>query len=78
MNNTLLRVEGLRVNIYGNEILRDISLEIKTGEQWAIFGEAGTGKTVLAHTLAGHHAFQGKLDFFYPEEKASEKNCPCH
>jgi Fe-S cluster assembly ATPase SufC len=33
MKNTLLRVEGLRVNIYGREILRDITLEIKTGEQ---------------------------------------------
>ena len=40
-----------------------LSLEIQTGDQWAVFGEAGSGKTVLAQTLAGHHAFQGLMVF---------------
>jgi molybdate transport system ATP-binding protein len=63
MDSALLQVENLRVHISGKEILRDISLEIKPGEQWAVFGAAGAGKTVFAHTLAGQHAFQGRMHF---------------
>jgi molybdate transport system ATP-binding protein len=63
MNSNRLCVESLRVHLNGREILRGISFEIKRGEQWTIFGTAGSGKTVLAHTLAGDHAFQGRIDF---------------
>src|SRR5664279_619945 len=62
MQSTILRVENLQVTLSVKKILRDISLEITAGEQWAVSGEAGTGKTLLAHTLAGHHHFQGLLD----------------
>lgn len=74
MNPVWLRMESLGVKIGGKEILRDISLEIRAGEQWAVFGEAGTGKTVWAHTLAGGHMFSGSIDF--PERKGIrlEKN----
>jgi molybdate transport system ATP-binding protein len=69
MDSSLLVINHLCVDIYGKEILRNISLEIKKGEQWVIYGEAGTGKTVLAHTLAGNHAFQGSIDF--PEKEGN-------
>ena len=38
-------------------------MEINKGERWLIYGEAGAGKTALAHCLAGNHAFQGSIDF---------------
>jgi molybdate transport system ATP-binding protein len=63
LDTTLVKIEHLCVTINGKEILRNISLEIKAGEQWTLIGEAGTGKTVFAHTLAGHHAFQGRIIF---------------
>ena len=44
-------------------------MEIKAGEQWMIFGEAGSGKTILAHTLAGNHTFRGRIDFHGFEDK---------
>jgi molybdate transport system ATP-binding protein len=69
MDSSLLRVEKLCVHIHGKEILGGISMEIKTGEQWLIFGGAGTGKTILAHTLAGYHAFRGLIHFRGSEEK---------
>ena len=72
MGSTLLRTESLRVNLYGKEILRNISLEIKTGEQWAVIGEAGSGKTVFAQTLAGNHAFHGQL--FFPGTDGTDGN----
>ena len=69
MDSPLLQVESVCVHIHRKEILRDISMEIKAGEQWMIFGEAGMGKTVLAQTLAGNHAFRGRIDFRGFEEK---------
>jgi molybdate transport system ATP-binding protein len=69
MDSVLLKIENVCVHIHRKEILRDISLEIKSGEQWMIFGEAGSGKTILAHTLAGNHAFSGRIDFSGFEEK---------
>jgi len=63
MDKGLLKIESLSVNIYGKEILRNISMEINKGEQWMIVGGAGAGKTVLAHTLAGNHAFRGRIEF---------------
>ena len=69
MDSLLLRIESVSVQIQRKEILRDISMEIKEGDQWIIFGEAGSGKTVLAHTLAGNHAFRGRIDFHGFEDK---------
>lgn len=69
MNSPLLQIDSVCVHIHRREILRDISMEINPGEQWIIFGEAGSGKTILAHTLAGHHAFRGRIEFRGFEEK---------
>lgn len=73
MDSILLKIESLRVNIYGKEILRDIRMEIRKGEQWALIGEAGSGKTVFAHTLAGSHAFRGRIIFPGSEEDHRDK-----
>jgi molybdate transport system ATP-binding protein len=63
MDSPVLMIENLGVNIQGKAILHDISLKIERGEQWAIFGDAGAGKSVLAHTLSGQHAFHGQILF---------------
>lgn len=63
MDSIILSVEDLQVTIYGKKILCDFSLEIQSGDQWAVLGEAGSGKTVLAHTLAGRNPFQGRIIF---------------
>lgn len=63
MDSPLLHIENVCVYIHGKEILRDISLEIFAGDQWMIYGEAGSGKTILAQTVAGNHAFRGRIAF---------------
>ncbi len=63
MNSTILSIENLQVTLSGKKIIRGISMEIKAGRQWAVSGQAGSGKTVLAHTLAGRHHFQGHMNF---------------
>jgi len=69
MDSPLLQIESVYVQIHRKEILRNVCMEIKPGEQWIISGEAGSGKTILAHTLAGHHAFRGRISFRGNEEK---------
>lgn len=49
-----LVVDNLHVSIEGNEILRGLNLEVKTGEVHAIMGPNGSGKSTLAYTLMGH------------------------
>jgi molybdate transport system ATP-binding protein len=73
MDSSILVVDRVCVNINGKEILRDISLNIMKGQQWAIYGEAGSGKTVFAQTLAGNYAFKGSIEFPLAEVSNQEK-----
>lgn len=49
----LLRVEGLGVRFGGQQVLRDISLELHPGQTLVVLGESGCGKTVLLKSLIG-------------------------
>lgn len=49
-----LVIEDLHVSVEGNEIIKGLSLEVKTGEVHAIMGPNGSGKSTLAYTLMGH------------------------
>ena len=49
-----LRIQNLRVEVEGKEILKGLNLNIKQGEVHAIMGPNGTGKSTLAYTVMGH------------------------
>jgi len=50
----ILRVNGVAFNYpHRQQVLRDISFEIGRGELVALLGANGTGKTTLAHLIAG-------------------------
>jgi ABC-type molybdenum transport system ATPase subunit/photorepair protein PhrA len=49
----LLSIAGLSVDRMGRKVLDGVDLEIRRGEQWAIFGASGSGKTSLASAIAG-------------------------
>lgn len=49
----IVEVQDLDVRFGRQHVLRDISLEIPTGQSLAIIGESGCGKTVLLKTLIG-------------------------
>ncbi|MFT3705084.1 MAG: ATP-binding cassette domain-containing protein [Agriterribacter sp.] len=63
MAEVFLSIEDLTVTLSGSKVLNNINLCIKPGEQWAIVGASGSGKTVLAHTLAGKHFYTGNVAF---------------
>jgi putative spermidine/putrescine transport system ATP-binding protein len=48
-----LRVRSLRKSFGGNEVLRGIDLDVRTGEFLTLLGPSGSGKTTLLRIIAG-------------------------
>ena len=49
----LLFIDSLSINFGDQQVLRNISLELTSGESLVILGESGCGKTVLLKTMIG-------------------------
>ena len=49
----ILNIDNLTVEVAGKKILKDLNLEIKSGEIHAIMGPNGTGKSTLTKVIMG-------------------------
>ena len=62
----ILKIENLKVEIDGKEILQGLNLEINKSEVHAIMGRNGSGKSTFSNTLMGHPAYKltsGQITF---------------
>jgi len=66
MAEKFLSLEGVSVQLGGKQVLKTLDLSILKGEQWAITGPSGSGKSVLAHTLMGRHFYSGTIKYHLP------------
>ncbi|WP_346655251.1 sugar ABC transporter ATP-binding protein [Arthrobacter sp. 260] len=59
----VLSVSGLSKSFFGIEVLKDVSLELRSGEVHGLVGENGAGKSTLMKLLAGvHHRDSGTIE----------------
>ncbi|MBC7904522.1 MAG: ATP-binding cassette domain-containing protein [Gemmatimonadaceae bacterium] len=58
-----INIKDLTINFGGKKILEQVNLEINKGEHWAITGESGSGKTMLANAIAGKCFFLGEITY---------------
>ncbi len=54
MSAPLFEIQGLHVEVAGNEILKGVDLTVLPGQVAALMGPNGSGKSTLANTLLGH------------------------
>ena len=57
----ILKVKNLNVKLDREEIIKDLSFEVKKGDVLTILGPNGAGKTVLLKTLLGILPYQGEI-----------------
>ncbi len=80
---TVLKVDNLNITLDNEEILKNISFEIKRGEALAVIGPNGAGKSVLFRALLGLLPYEGKIEWrknlkigYVPQKFLLEKNIP--
>ena len=63
MAEKFLSLETFSVQLGGKQILKDLYFTIFRGEQWAITGPSGSGKSILAYALMGRHFYTGRMKY---------------
>ena len=70
---TSLTVSNLHVSLSGRKIVRDISLEVSTGQWLCIIGPNGAGKSTLLRAIAGLVESQGDIHIKHDDVDTNAK-----
>ena len=55
MEDFVLELKGIGKTFSGVNVLRDINIQLKKGEVFALMGENGAGKSTLIKVINGYH-----------------------
>ena len=61
MSEFILKVKNLNVELGREQIIKNLSFEVKKGDVLTILGPNGAGKTVLLKTLLGLLPYNGEI-----------------
>ncbi|HUP12947.1 MAG TPA: ATP-binding cassette domain-containing protein [Niastella sp.] len=73
MSVALAQLTNVSVVFNSIEILNNINLTIQPGEQWAIVGKSGSGKTSLAQALSGRLFHGGSVAWHLPDHSHAHR-----
>ena len=83
MDEPILHIKNLNVKFGKEEVIRNLSLEVKKGDFLIVLGPNGAGKTVLLKTLLGIFPFEGKIEWrkgikigYVPQRVPFDKDFP--
>ena len=79
----ILKVENLSVTLDGETIIKDINFELEKGDNMAVIGPNGSGKTVFLKTLLGIFPHSGKMEWaestkpgYVPQKIDADRHLP--
>ncbi|WPU96585.1 ATP-binding cassette domain-containing protein [Mucilaginibacter sabulilitoris] len=74
MFNTLFSINNATVRFLTNTLFKDLTFKINKGENWALIGESGSGKSALLQTIAGRFNITGgTITYYFGEELANSQ-----
>ena len=64
----MINIKNLAVSVEDKEIIKNLNLEINSGEVHAIMGPNGSGKSTLSYALSGKDGYEAKGEINYNGE----------
>lgn len=73
MAQPLITLQHITVRSLTNTIFTDLNFTVNKGENWALIGESGSGKSALLHTIAGNLSVtNGEVTYNFPKQIEGE------